>query len=133
VGSIAQLVNYFGQRGLAIWGGLLCAAAYLVLAAGTGAWLAPLAVMTIGLGFYALHNTLQTNATQMTPEARGTAVAVFSSAIYVGQSAGVSAAAVLFDRYGGTPLFLIAAIALPTLALWFAHELRKRTAAQVPL
>jgi MFS transporter, YNFM family, putative membrane transport protein len=127
VGSIQQLVNRFGQRGLAIGGGLLCGAAYLVLAAALGAWLAPVAVVTIGFGFYALHNTLQTNATQMTPQARGTAVAVFSSAIYVGQSAGVSAAAVLFDRYGGAPLFLIAAVALPALALWFAHELAKRT------
>jgi hypothetical protein len=27
-----------------------------------------------------LHNTLQTNATQMTPQARGTAVGLFSSA-----------------------------------------------------
>ena len=30
-------------------------------------WIAPLAVIAIGLGFYMLHNTLQTNATQMTP------------------------------------------------------------------
>ena len=80
VGWVRQLVNLLGQRGLAIGGGLLCAIAYLMLAAGT--WRGgsrPLAVMMIGLGFYALHNTLQTNATQMTPQARGTAVAVFSS------------------------------------------------------
>ena len=50
-------------------------------------------MLLIGLGFYALHNTLQTNATQMTPQARGTAVAVFSSAIYLGQTAGVPPAA----------------------------------------
>ncbi len=35
-----------------------------------GGW-RPIAVTAIGLGFYALHNTMQTNATQMTPEARG--------------------------------------------------------------
>ena len=45
-----------------------------------------------------LHNTLQTNATQMTPEARGTAVAIFSSAIYLGQRLGVALAAPVFDR-----------------------------------
>src|SRR3712207_7161731 len=50
----------------------------------------PAAVLAIGLGFYMLHNTLQTNATQMTPEARGTAVSVFSSALYIGQMAGVA-------------------------------------------
>ena len=50
--------------------------------------IAPFAITAIGLGFYMLHNTLQTNATQMTPEARGTAVAIFSSALYLGQTAG---------------------------------------------
>src|SRR3954470_11787843 len=124
VGWVRQLVNLLGQRGLAIGGGLLCAVAYLMLAAHLAWWIAPLAVMMIGLGFYALHNTLQTNATQMTPQARGTAVAVFSSAIYLGQSAGVPIAALIFDRFAGVPLFLVTAVALPALAFWFAHELQ---------
>ena len=34
----------------------------------------------------------------MTPQARGTAVAIFSSAIYVGQTAGVAAGALVIDR-----------------------------------
>jgi len=52
---------------------------YVALALGPVWWLAPFATVTIGLGFYMLHNTLQTNATQMTPQARATAVAIFSS------------------------------------------------------
>ena len=55
-------------------------------------WIAPVAVAALGLGYYMLHNTLQTNATQMLPEARGTAVA-FSSALFLGQTAGVALAA----------------------------------------
>ena len=55
----------------------------------------------IGLGFYMLHNTLQTNATQMSPEARGTAVALFSSALYLGQTARRrTVAALVIDRVG---------------------------------
>jgi len=83
--SVSLLVNRFGQAGLAIFGGLLLGLAYLTLAIARVWWVAPIAVTAIGLGFYALHNTLQTNATQMTPQARGTAVAIFSSAIYLGQ------------------------------------------------
>src|SRR5215472_13475337 len=64
-----------------------------------------------------LHNTLQTNATQMTPQARGTAVGLFSSALYVGQTAGVAAGALVIDRVGAEPLFLATAIALPALAV----------------
>jgi predicted MFS family arabinose efflux permease len=112
------------QRGLAIGGGLLCGIAYPMLAIGTAWWLAPIAVTMIGLGFYALHNTLQTNATQMTPEARGTAVAIFSSAIYFGQTGGVAVGAFIFDRFGGAPLFAVTAIVLPVLALWFARKLK---------
>jgi YNFM family putative membrane transporter len=128
VSSVQQLVNLFGQRGLALGGGVLCGIAYLILAAGLAWWLAPIAVTMIGLGFYALHNTLQTNATQMTPQARGTAVAIFSSAIYLGQTAGVPMAALVFDRFAGVPLFLATAVALPALAWWFARALQKHRA-----
>jgi len=99
---------------------------FTVLAIGAAWWLAPIAVTMVGLGFYALHNTLQTNATQMTPAARGTAVAIFSSAIYLGQTGGVAAAALIFDRFGAAPLFAATALVLPALALWFARELRRK-------
>jgi MFS transporter, YNFM family, putative membrane transport protein len=125
--SVQQLVNLLGQPGLALFGGVLLGLAYLALAIGAAWWLAPLAVTAIGLGFYALHNTLQTNATQMTPQARGTAVAIFSSAIYLGQTVGVAAGALVFDRFTAVPLFLASALALPALAWWFARELRRRS------
>jgi len=124
-GCVQQLVNLLGQPGLAIFGGVLLGLAYVTLAFGTVWWLAPLAVTAIGLGFYALHNTMQTNATQMTPQARGTAVAIFSSAIYLGQVLGVAAGALVFDRFTAVPLFIVTAIALPMLGWWFAHELKK--------
>jgi YNFM family putative membrane transporter len=125
VSSVQQLVNMFGQSGLALGGGLLCGLAFLILATGLTWWLGPIAVTLFGFGFYALHNTLQTNATQMTPQARGTAVAIFSSAIYLGQMAGVALAALVFDRFAGVPLFVTAAVALPALSWWFARELRR--------
>src|SRR5262249_5377109 len=79
--GVQQLVNLFGQPGLAIFGGVVLGLAYVVLAVGADRRLAPIAVTAIGLGFYALHNTMQTNATQMTPQARATPVANFSPAI----------------------------------------------------
>src|SRR5262249_46788195 len=127
--SVSLLVNRFGQAGLAQFGGVLLGLAYLTLAVGGSAWLAPVAVTAIGLGFYALHNTMQTNAAQMTPQARGTAVAIFSSAIYLGQTLGVAAGAVVFDRSTAVPLFVGTAVALPALAFWFAAKLRRHTTA----
>jgi len=123
---VRLFVYRLGQIGLVIGGGLLLAAAYIVLAIEREWWLAPLATTTIGLGFYMLHNTLQTNATQMTPHARGTAVAIFSSALYIGQTAGVAVGALIFDKLGAVPLFLGTAALLPMLAGWLAYALRRQ-------
>ena len=124
--SVSRLVQYFGQIGLAALGGALLAAAYVTLAFEPQAWTAPLAIMAIGLGFYMLHNTLQTNATQMTPEARGTAVAIFSASLYLGQTAGVAAAGLIFDRFTAVPVFLTAAVFLLALGVWFSRQLKRR-------
>jgi predicted MFS family arabinose efflux permease len=124
--SVRVLVRHFGQPGLAIGGGLVLCVGYMVLGAARVWWVAPAAVTLIGLGFYMLHNTLQTIATQMTPQARGTAVGLFSAALYLGQTAGVATFAVVVDRAGTAPVFITAALLLPALALWIARRLRRR-------
>ncbi len=123
----AQLVGRLGQRGLALAGGATCGAGYLLLAASWVWWLTPVSVVLLGLGFYMLHNTLQTNATQMTPEARATAVGMFSSALYLGMTAGVALIAPVFDRAGAAPAFVAAGFVLIGLGIWFSRRLRART------
>jgi YNFM family putative membrane transporter len=125
---VPHLVGRFGQTGLATIGGVLAGAAYLALAFSYAWWLAPVCVIAIGLGFYMLHNTLQTNATQMSPQARGTAVALFSSGLYIGQSFGVLGGSLLIDRAGGPAIFSTAALFLPLLGFWLAMKLRRRNA-----
>ena len=124
--SVKQLVHRFGQPGLALNGGIILGLAYLTLAFAPVWWIAPPAVTLIGLGFYMLHNTLQTNATQMSPEARGTAVGLFSAALYLGQTAGVALFAFVVDRAGAPKVFLAVAILLPLLGLTFWRKLRRR-------
>jgi predicted MFS family arabinose efflux permease len=124
--SVRGLLNRLGQIGLVTAGGVMLALAYLTIAFTPSTYLAPLAIMAIGLGYYMLHNTLQTNATQMTPEARGTAVAIFSSALYLGQTLGVAVNGVVFDRFGAIPVFVTAGAGLLGLGLWFARALRQR-------
>ena len=124
-GLVRHLLFRLGQTGLAVIGGVLITAAYVLLAVESAWWFAPIAVTMIGLGFYMFHNTLQTNATQMTPQARGTAVGIFSSALYMGQTAGVAVGALVIDRFGAGPIFLGTAAGFPVLAVWFAYELRR--------
>jgi predicted MFS family arabinose efflux permease len=124
--SVTQLVGRLGQTGLALYGSALLGLAYLMLALAPTPWIAPIAVTAIGLGFYMLHNTLQTNATLMSPEARSTAVALFSAAVYLGQTLGVALFAPAIDHIGGPPVFIIVAVLLPLLGWWFATRLRRR-------
>ena len=123
-GLVKLFVRRLGQVRLATIGGFVLALGYLSLCVAPVWWIAPLSTMAIGLGFYMLHNTLQTNATQMTPQARGTAVAIFSSAIFLGQTVGVAGGSLLIDRFGAAPLFLISAALLPPLAIVFARKLK---------
>jgi YNFM family putative membrane transporter len=125
-GTVQQLVARFGQVGLARVGSVTIAIAFLAIAFAQAWWIAPFAVMAIGLGFYMLHSTLQTNATQMTPQARGTAVALFSSALYLGQTVGVAAGSLAIDRIGAPPIFIAAALLVPLLGFGFAAMLKRR-------
>ena len=127
--TVRVLVRALGEIGLVIGGGIVVALAYLSLALVPLWQQAPLAIGALGFGYYMLHNTLQTNATQMLPEARGTAVAGFSSALFLGASAGVTAAAPLFDHFGAVPVFVTAAVLWPTLAFWVRRQLRRRKSA----
>lgn len=124
--SVGALVKRFGPVGLASGGGAVLAVAFVILAVEPVAWIAPLAILGTGFGFYALHNTLQTNATQMTPEARGTAVGLFSAGLYLGQTAGSAVGGFIFDRYTAVPVFLGAAAILLATGIYFSRQLKKR-------
>lgn len=124
-GSVHRLVE-IGERGLVVGGGIVVMLGFLMLA-GAPFWeTAPIACTLLGFGYYMVHNTLQTNATQMLPQARGTAVAGFSSTLFLGQSAGVALAAPIVDRAGAMPVFVLAALMWPALALWIRIRLRER-------
>jgi MFS transporter, YNFM family, putative membrane transport protein len=119
------LVRLLGERGLCMWGGLGLGLAFAVMALAPSAEVEFAAIMLSGVSFYMLHNTLQTHGTQMAPEARGAAMALFALCLFVGQAIGVPIAAPIVDRWGAPPVFWAAAIVLPVLALWFVAALRR--------
>ena len=124
--SAKWLLALVGERGLVILGGGTLMAAFGLLAIAPSVKVAIPAMVLLGLGFYMLHNTLQTNATQMAPEARGLAVSLFAFSLFIGQSLGVSLAAPIVDRFGAPPVYLAAAVLLPLTAAWFRLRLSQR-------
>jgi MFS transporter, YNFM family, putative membrane transport protein len=124
--TVRMLVRALGERGLALWGGLALAVAFAIVASGPLAAMAP-AIALLGLGLHMLHNTLQTNATQMTPEARGLAVSTFANVLFLGQAAGVWLAGQVIDRSGFAPVFAAAGVALLAVGAGFALMLDRRS------
>lgn len=118
-----RMVDTLGQRGIVLHSGAALAVAWLALAVG-GHWMMALpACIAAGAGFYMLHGTLQTQATQMAPALRGTAVSLFAFALFIGISAGVALASFVIDHIGYRPVFLLCGAVLGALCTVIAFTL----------
>lgn len=126
--SARKLLSRLGERGLVLIGGFMMAATFVALTAAPVVYWVPPLMTLLGLAFYMMHNTLQTSATQMAPEARGLGVSLFALALFAGQSIGVAIAAPVMDHYGAGPIYIAAAIVIPIIAVWFRAMLRHRPA-----
>lgn len=123
--NAAYLVKRLGEIGLVRIGGVIIGLSFVGLIYAPAWWLAVTAILLLGLGLYMLHNTLQTHATQMTPESRGTAVTLFSSSIFLGQFVGISGAGWMFDNFSMTSVFWVSAACLPAIGLVFGQLLKR--------
>jgi predicted MFS family arabinose efflux permease len=121
-----RVVARLGESGMVVAGGFVLGLAFLLYLIGP-IWAVSLAASVLaGFGYYLLHATLQTNATQMVPEARGTAVAWFASCLFMGQAVGVALAGLLVDAAGAVWIFGSSALLLPLLGLAFGAALRRK-------
>jgi predicted MFS family arabinose efflux permease len=85
---VAHLVRTLGPRGLCAVGAGASALGVAAIAVVTAWPLAALAMAVAGFAFYMLHSTLQTEATELSPTARGTAFALFAGGLFLGQAFG---------------------------------------------
>jgi YNFM family putative membrane transporter len=124
-----RLLALLGESGLVrIGAGLLAIGLGALALGGSWLWAIPESGL-IGTGFYMLHNTLQTHATQMAPAHRGTAVSMFASCFFLGQAAGVSIASALVDSVGTWAVFTAAAGVVIGVATAFVAALQRQPAA----
>ncbi|UCD68983.1 MAG: MFS transporter [Betaproteobacteria bacterium] len=122
--SVRWLLRRLREPAFVLGGALVLLVFYLCLPF-SPVWhvVAPLCVAS-GFGFYMLHNTLQTKATEMYPAARGTAVCVFALSLFLGQAMGVALFGRTIASFGYTLNFVATGFALLLLAIWFARKLR---------
>lgn len=109
---------------LAWTGGALVATGYALLGLVPGTLVSPMAAALAGFGFFMFHNTLQLNATQMTPHARGTAVSLFACALFVGNAAGAASAAALAPWMGSGAVLAGAGAVFGALGAFFGWAVR---------
>jgi predicted MFS family arabinose efflux permease len=118
-----RALRRFGEIGLATLGGAALTAGYAVLALSPWLALTALGLAAIGAGFYMFHTTVQTKVTQVAPEQRGSAVALFATFLFMGQASGVWLGSRLVDAAGVAPVFAASAVGLAVLAVAFRRRL----------
>jgi len=125
-GGSRWFVQRLGEAGMTAAGGIAMSGSLLAIAIAPAWWWSIPACFVCGLGFYLVHNTLQTNATQMAPERRGAAVASFSSLFYFGQSAGVAVIGFFITRAGTRWPIVAGAVGVLIVSLNFTRLRRRR-------
>jgi predicted MFS family arabinose efflux permease len=118
-----RAVRRLGERGLVTAGGIALVLGYAGLAVAPGAFAGTLCITAVGAGFYMLHTTVQIHVTQVAPEERGSAVALFATFLFLGQALGVWLAASVVDAAGVPLVFGCAALGLAALAVGFRYFL----------
>ncbi|UCE31301.1 MAG: MFS transporter [Burkholderiales bacterium] len=123
---VPRLFARLGATGLAIAGAAAMATGLSLIATAPGWPLVAAGAVITGIGFSGLHNTLQTQATQMHPQARGAGIAVFAMCLFVGQSIGVALTAELIPLSGYRPAFAGLALGLLALGIVVRRQVRLR-------
>jgi predicted MFS family arabinose efflux permease len=117
------IIRRLGESGMVRTGGVCVLAGFTLMTMIPDWHLSALANVLLGFGFFLVHNTLQANATQMAPDARGSAVSLFAFCLFMGQASGIALLGVVLDRAGYIPVFVFCGIAMVALSQWFARML----------
>jgi predicted MFS family arabinose efflux permease len=108
--TVRRIVAALGVRRMCTVGSIAVAAVYALLLVLPLWWLHALAMAVCGTGYYMLHNSLQIEATELAPGARGSAVALFACGFFIGIGIGPPLFGVWLHAAGFTGALLGAAI-----------------------
>jgi len=115
--SVKKLVTRIGELGVLLLGGALLGVGFVA----TGLlpawyWFIP-AVVIVGMGYYTMHGTLQTRATELAPEVRATAISLFAFFFFLGQATGPQLLGKVVKSRGYGAAFIVAGVGLFLTAL----------------
>jgi predicted MFS family arabinose efflux permease len=124
--TVSRFLPWLGVNGMMITGALLAGLQLAAIAFGPGWQLQVTCLLMMGWGFYMIHGCLQIFASELSVEARATALSLHSSFFYVGQTVGPIAYGFGIQNFGKMATLLTSAVIMATLGFVCARFLRQR-------
>lgn len=126
------MLGRLGLYKLIMAGGIVSGLGLATLSFGSS-WPAEMAIfVVVGVGFYMIHNSLQTQATELAPRHRGSGVAAHSFFVFLGQAFGPIVYGMSLDRAGTLSTLLLAGAVMALLGVATAWGLKSRSDSLVP-
>lgn len=117
---VGVVLRALGQARMVRLGGVLAA---LAMAGMAFAWTAELFIacgLLLGTGFFMIHNSIQVRASEISPTARASGLAMHSFSFFIGQALGPALMGMALGLVGSTLAFSWVALALLVLAWWLS-------------
>jgi predicted MFS family arabinose efflux permease len=123
--TVSRLLPTIGVKGLMLSGATLVALQLVAVATGLQWKVQALCLLFMGWGFYMIHGCLQVFASELSVEARATALSLHSFFFFMGQTLGPIAYGFGIQHAGKVPTLLIAASVMIALGIVCAKLLRQ--------
>jgi predicted MFS family arabinose efflux permease len=120
-----RFVRRLGERRMMLCGGAIMGAAFVAIGLNPAVAAFTAILAACGVGFYLMHGTMQTHATQMAPHARALGLSLFATCLFVGQALGVTAVGRAMSAIGFAATITAAGVLLAVLGAVLAWQLRR--------
>ena len=123
--TVSRFLPRLGVKGMMIAGATLVGLQLVAVAFGPGWKIQALSLLFMGWGFYMIHGCLQVFASELSVEARATALSLHSFFFFMGQTIGPIAYGFGIQHAGKVPTLLTAAAVMIALGFVCARLLRQ--------
>lgn len=127
VALVRYMLNRLGQLNVIRIGAAIAGLSFATLALHVSWPVEALIFFVIGIGFYMIHNSLQTQATELAPANRGSAVAAHAFFFFLGQGTGPVLFGLGFDGLGPRATLIAAGAVLAVTGVLTAAGLAARS------
>src|SRR6202047_2540069 len=127
--TVSRFLPRLGVKGMMITGASLVGLQLAATAFGPGWKIQAISLLLMGWGFYMIHGCLQVFASELSAEARATALSLHSFFFFMGQTVGPVAYGFGLHSVGKVPTMLTSAVIITALGFACVQLLRQRSPA----